>query len=66
MGFKDLLRQIRNGDPVDESTINPPLRDLSDNDRYLLDLINALASSSALTRESSRSSAGSNVVARLT
>ena len=50
MGFKDLLRQIRNGDPVDESTINPPLRDLSDNDRYLLDLINALASSSAVYR----------------
>lgn len=50
MGFKDLLRQIRNGDPVDESTINPPLRDLSANDRYLLDLINALAASSAVYR----------------
>lgn len=50
MGFKDLLRQIRDGDLVAAATINPPLSDLSANDRYLLDLINALASSSAVYR----------------
>lgn len=48
--FIDLLRLIRNGDLVDEATINKVLRDLDSNDRYLKGLIDQITSGAAIFR----------------